>query len=334
MDGGSLRIFLRGSILVAAAAATLGFCSAAQAAIVTVGSPSLSPLASVNIGNPTTIFNSATGQPGANLTSPISGTVIRWNAAGFKGGPFRLRVLTPLGANNYTGGGTSAPQTVTSTAKQTFATSLPIKAGQMIALDNTNAADEIGYIASATGSYSYFNPPLAEGSTRAATGPITGIEFTFNAEVQPLPGISAVSPAAGSIKGGTSVLISGHDFTGATGVSFGTSPAKSFSVQSENTITAVAPANADVGSVTISVTTLAGKATAPQSFTYEACSVPKLKGKKLKGAKKTLRAAGCKIGKVKKKEGATAKTGVVVKQHPTPRTLLVPGAKVNVTLGS
>jgi len=54
---------------------------------------------------------------------------------------------------------------------------------------------------------------------------------------------------------------------------------------------------------------------------------------KLKGTKKRLRNADCKIGKVKKIEGATAKTGKVVKQNPKPGKVLAPGTEVKVTLG-
>lgn len=326
-----MRRFPRIPALITAVSALLSACSSAQAAIVTVGSPTTTPVASVNIGNPATIIDSALGEPGANLISPISGTIIRWHVTGFVGGPFRLRVLTPLGAEKYTGSGTSAPQTPSSKATQTYATNLPIKAGQMIAMNNTNATDEEGYIAA--GSYSYFVPPLADGATGTAVGPFAGAQFLFNAEVQPLPGVSAVGPAGGSIKGGTSIVIAGHDFTGATSVTFGGSAASSFSVQSEGSITAIAPSGISLGPVDVTVTTLAGTSSLPAAFNYEGCLVPKLKGKRLKASKKALRKRDCKIGKVKKLEGATAKTGEVVKQNPKPGKVLAPGSKVSVKLG-
>jgi beta-lactam-binding protein with PASTA domain len=62
------------------------------------------------------------------------------------------------------------------------------------------------------------------------------------------------------------------------------------------------------------------------------CTVPKLKGKKLKATKKTLAKADCKLGKVKKLKGATSKTGKVKSQNPKPGKILPPGAKVNVKL--
>ena len=80
------------------------------------------------------------------------------------------------------------------------------------------------------------------------------------------------------------------------------------------------------------VTTVAGTATSPQQFTYTACVVPKLTGKKLKVAKKALTKAERKLGKVRKLKGATTRTGKVKKQSPRPGTILAPGAKVSVKL--
>jgi hypothetical protein len=80
-------------------------------------------------------------------------------------------------------------------------------------------------------------------------------------------------------------VISGHDLTGATAVKFGGAAAAGFRVDSDTQITASAPPSAAIASVPVSVTTVAGTATSGQSFSYEGCRVPKLKGKKLKAAK-------------------------------------------------
>jgi PASTA domain len=63
------------------------------------------------------------------------------------------------------------------------------------------------------------------------------------------------------------------------------------------------------------------------------CLVPKLKGKKLKAAKKRARKAHCKIGHVKRLKGVTAKTGKVVKQKPKAGKVKAAGSKIAVTLG-
>jgi hypothetical protein len=76
-------------------------------------------------------------------------------------------------------------------------------------------------------------------------------------------------------------------------------------------------------------TQVTGQAAPPSPLS---CKVPKLKGKKLGGAKKALRAAHCKLGKVTKAMGATAKTGKVVKQSVKAGAKKAANAKVNVKL--
>jgi hypothetical protein len=62
----------------------------------------------------------------------------------------------------------------------------------------------------------------------------------------------------------------------------------------------------------------------------EDCTVPNLRGKTLKAAKKALKANSCTLGKVTPK-GQT--TGKVKSQSPAAGKTLKPGAKVNVRLG-
>jgi hypothetical protein len=332
--------------LIGATAVPLALACTADAAIVTVGSTG-APTAQDEVGNMTTIFDTTLSEPGASLTSPISGTVIRWHVTDFSGGPFALQVLTPNGGASYKATATSASVTPSSKATQTFSTQLPIQAGQTLAIQNANATDQLGYLPAAGAKYAYFAPPLADGASGTAT-PGTGLELTYNAEVQPLPGISAIAPLSGPTAGGTPVLISGHDLTGATAVTFGGTPATTFSVVSETTVTATAPAHSSAGPVTVSVTTLAGSTDSPSQFTYVAsppasgpappaapahtCKVPKLKGKTLKSAKKRIRAADCRVGTLTKKEGATAKDGEVVKQVPKPGAAVPIDTKVKITL--
>ncbi|MBK5218772.1 MAG: PASTA domain-containing protein [Thermoleophilia bacterium] len=61
--------------------------------------------------------------------------------------------------------------------------------------------------------------------------------------------------------------------------------------------------------------------------------VPNLSGKKLKAAKKQIRAAGCKVGKVTKRKGGTAIGGTVSAQRPKARKTVPAGTAVAVTLG-
>jgi hypothetical protein len=68
------------------------------------------------------------------------------------------------------------------------------------------------------------------------------------------PTVTSVAPDRGSTDGAITVTITGTNFTGATDVSFGGTPATSFVVVNDTTITAVVPAHA-VGVVDVTVTT-------------------------------------------------------------------------------
>jgi len=87
------------------------------------------------------------------------------------------------------------------------------------------------------------------------------------------PTVSKISPASGPIAGGTSVTINGIGFTGATAVTFGSTPATSFTATTAATdsqIIAIAPAGT-AGTVDITVTTPVGTSaiSAADKFTYE-----------------------------------------------------------------
>ncbi|WP_260867682.1 IPT/TIG domain-containing protein [Streptomyces sp. SAJ15] len=89
--------------------------------------------------------------------------------------------------------------------------------------------------------------------------------------VPPPPVIAAIVPSSGPAAGGNTVTITGSGFTGATAVAFGLNPATSFTVVSDNLITAVVPAG--VGVVPVTVITLSGFS---NSVNYTYISVPVL----------------------------------------------------------
>ncbi|MEA4841450.1 MAG: GEVED domain-containing protein [Bacteroidales bacterium] len=83
------------------------------------------------------------------------------------------------------------------------------------------------------------------------------------------PTVTGISPTSGTTSGGTSVVITGTNLTGATAVSFGGTAATSFTVNSATQITATSPAKS-AETVDITVTTSGGTSatgTADQ-FTY------------------------------------------------------------------
>jgi IPT/TIG domain len=104
--------------------------------------------------------------------------------------------------------------------------------------------------------------------TGATTGPIsvttaqgTGVSATdFTVSVD--TAITSFSPSTGPI--GTSVILTGSGFTGATSVKFNTTAALTFTVDSDTQITATVPAGATTG--TISVTSPIGPGTSATNF--------------------------------------------------------------------
>jgi hypothetical protein len=60
-----------------------------------------------------------------------------------------------------------------------------------------------------------------------------------------------------------------------------------------------------------------------------ACVVPKLRGAKVKDAKATLRANGCRVGKVKRAKGRGVKRGRVLRQSRRAGRTLVSGTRIN-----
>ena len=91
-------------------------------------------------------------------------------------------------------------------------------------------------------------------TTPAGTSAISKVDrFTYIAP--PPTDVISISPSMGDEAGGTSVVITGTSFIGATSVSFGQTAAK-FTVNSDTQITATSPAG--TGTVYVTVTTPAG----------------------------------------------------------------------------
>jgi hypothetical protein len=84
------------------------------------------------------------------------------------------------------------------------------------------------------------------------------------------PTVTNIMPHYGPTAGGTSVTITGTNFTGANAVKFGTSNAASFTVNSTTVITATSPPLVgETHTVNVTVTTPAGTSTVPNRFADE-----------------------------------------------------------------
>lgn len=284
--------------------------------------------------------------PGTSLgayTVPVSGVITSWstNATEGLGQTLTFKVYRRVNATHYVPVGHDGPRELVPNTVNAFKTAIPVEAGEVIGNnDLAHVAEVPNACEFQTGNFNdviLCSEPQGDfpDGTPFEIFPECehGVRANETATILPPPTVSSISPASGSFKGGASVVIGGTNFAELKGVNFGSVPAASFTVNSEGQITAVAPASATLSKVNVTVTTIAGSATSPGLFSYEGCKVPKLLGKKLKASKKKARKADCKIGKVKKRDGATAKTGKVVKQSPRPGKLLPPGTKIKLTLG-
>ena len=104
--------------------------------------------------------------------------------------------------------------------------------------------------------------PLGDGTPYMSVRPVTvlglsavsglsaGAEYS-SAYGPPTPTIANVTPHSGSPAGGSTVTITGTNFTGATAVKFGANNASSFAVDSPTSITAVSPAGSGTVDVTV-----------------------------------------------------------------------------------
>ena len=164
----------------------------------------------------------------ANGVSPNTGSTSGGTSVTITGSGFTA--LT----TGVTFGGTAASFTVNNTSQITATTPAHV-AGTVDVAVTTGAGT-----ATATAAFTYISPPT-----------VTGI-----------------APNKGPTVGGTSVVVTGTNFTGATSVNFGTRSA-TFTVNSATQITATSPAgNAGAADVTVTAPTGTSATSAADQFTY------------------------------------------------------------------
>ncbi|MGD0320646.1 MAG: fibronectin type III domain-containing protein [Acidimicrobiales bacterium] len=113
--------------------------------------------------------------------------------------------------------------------------------------------------------------PVSPAASQSPAGTSTAVAVLLEATSALVPTVTGVSPSQGSNAGGTSVSITGTNFTGATAVTFGSVAAGGFTVNSDTSITATSPAEPN-GQVDVTVTGTAGTSvTSPaDQFTFVA----------------------------------------------------------------
>jgi hypothetical protein len=179
--------------------------------------------------------------PLAPYEAPASGLITSWRVTGSTN--LRLRVFHEGPNAELITAGTSAPDA--NGNGEANPTSLPIRAGDVIGIDQPENS-EIGYhaVGFATGLVYSWNPALGEGVVAPKPFENTERVLLVNADIVLAPLITSIAPVSGGAAGGTTVTITGKYFDGATGVTFGSTPATSFHVDLPSQITAVAPASA------------------------------------------------------------------------------------------
>jgi hypothetical protein len=322
-----LRLFLLAAVL-----ATLALCSSAAAAPITLGQLAL-PGKALNCSPSDGRDEAQTAVAAGNgYVVPTAGLLTSWSTRTELKGEMGLKVFRPF-AGQYLVLAADGPKTLTPGLLMTFPVSIPVLPGDLIGIELPPFAGAGCYFKTSlegdVHKYHLERAPVG-GTVKFDSGTSTGGRLNISATLQPPPTIASISPATGSVKGG-SVTIAGTDFAGVSAVTIGAA-AVPFKVDSEGQITATVPPSQTLATVPVTVTTGAGTATSAQTYAYEGCRVPKLKNKKLKAVKKQAKRADCKVGKVKKRGDATAKTGKVSAQNPKPGKILAPGTKIKVTL--
>ena len=109
-------------------------------------------------------------------------------------------------------------------------------------------------------------PASVEVTTSAGTSAANTL-FTYAPPSTTAPTVTGVTPNSGPTAGGTAIVVTGTDFTGATAVTIGGVPVTSFTVTSPTSINVVTPAGS-FGAASVEVTTPAGTNAANALFSY------------------------------------------------------------------
>jgi hypothetical protein len=262
---------LRCKLACAVVGAILGplALAAAASADTTLGITSQPSGSGPSIGNSTTTYAQAAQDPSTAYFVPSGGGMItQWQtvvAAGdVAGASLEFVVLRPA-AGEYTVVGTntrtlpSPLPAVGSLVSFPLTTPIQVQAGDTLGL-YTASADAVCYFGvgstpagdEITGLAFTSSPPSAgETSTLNAPAGFASVIDVAATLAPSLPTVTRVSPPSGPATGGTTVTITGTNFDGATGVSFGSTPAASFSVVSDTTLRAVAPPGTGTVDVTV-----------------------------------------------------------------------------------
>ncbi|OBT44743.1 hypothetical protein VE00_05310 [Pseudogymnoascus sp. WSF 3629] len=276
--GGDVSVFVTGPGGTSATGPTYTY-TPAPTPIITQVTPASGP---VSGGNTVVVtgsnFDGATavtfGGNAASSFTVISPTRINAVAPPGTAGTASVVVTTPAGASpgfNYTYLASPAPTAV-------FPTTGVTAGGDSVAITGTGltGTTSVNFGTTPATSFTVVSDTEIDAITPAhltGTVPINittpgGTNSSLSFNFQPAPVISSITPTSGPTTGGTVVTITGADLIDTIGVNFGTTPATTFTVDSDNTVTATAPAGA-VGPSAVTVDTASATSNGA-TFTYVA----------------------------------------------------------------
>ncbi|MGD0681438.1 MAG: Ig-like domain repeat protein [Terracidiphilus sp.] len=183
---------------------------------------------------------------------------------------YALSFTTDPGASQIAGVPFTTAVTLTESASPVSGVTIPLTLNGGGTLSGGSASTNLSGVASYT--LTVASSTALSGLTLMATLPsppsLTTNSSSFSLSALAVPTVTGISPSSGSTAGGTTVTITGTNFTGATAVDFGSTPATNVTVINSATTTATSPAG--VGTVDVTVTTPGGtSATSPvDQYTY------------------------------------------------------------------
>jgi hypothetical protein len=246
LTAGGTAVTITGTNFTGATAIKFGTVSAPNPIVVSSSEVVVvSPAGSAGVVDVT-----ATTSSGTSVTSPA-------NQFTYESAPTVTGISPPTGTPS---GGTSV--TIAGTG---FTAASGVKFGSAAATSYTvNSATQIAATSPAQAAATVnvtVTTPVGTSATSAAD------HFSFDV----VPAVTALNPATGSKAGGTSVVITGTGFSGASAVEFGPVAATGFVVNSATQITATSPAES-VGTVDVTVVTPGGTSavSSADSFSYGA----------------------------------------------------------------
>jgi hypothetical protein len=232
----------------------------------------VSPTGAVFFGDTTAVYT-------VDSATQITATAPTHTAA-----PVRGKVTAPWGATTNTDADdyTYAP---VPTITEISPAAGPIDGGATVVIKGTGfigltgagavtfgGGDAAAYTVDSATKITATTPAHAAGPVQVQVTTVGGVTADTAADdytYVPAPTITALSPAAGPVEGGATVVITGTDLNGATAVAFGDKNAAAYTVDSTTQITATAPAH-DAGPVQVRVTTAGGVTadTAADDYAY------------------------------------------------------------------